>query len=525
VIEERQDQRTFLLISLFLLTLYLLLASFHVDSGDGETIYKVTRSIARGDGFAIPAPPPGAVVVDAWGEPIPPEELRGGGPYGAWGQDGRYYAQYGLGQSLLALPLYLLGRTAYALTGWGTGEFAARVGVMLLNPIILALLGGTVYALCRALGYRRGVAGAMALSVGVASPLWVYSKTFFSEPLLALGLTLAALLAHRGTRGKGGGTPWLLSGMVLGGAILVKPIAVVVVPAYLLFAAWGPTGRRRRVLLLSLPVIVGIGGVAGYNVVRFGSPLDTGYRTAAWDVPPWVGLVGLLVSPGKGLVGYCPTVIAGVAGLIPLSRREPRTAGLMAGSSALYLGAHVSYNHWHGGGAWGPRLIMPIVPLLVLPLAEWLQRPPRRRALQFGLVVLIALSLTVQLPAILVHPARALQALYARSASPRAYTEHLLYRPASSPLVLQWRSFLEVAAITRTPEALRAVREMAWEAGPREPGDPLNNVVGYLAFNTFDLWPVYGMLLGVPGRGIVLLEGAVALSVAGIATRLRERTR
>jgi 4-amino-4-deoxy-L-arabinose transferase-like glycosyltransferase len=520
MVEQAQERRAFILLSLFLFTLYLLLASLHVDSGDGATIYKVTRSVAQGDGFAIPVPRPGAVVVDAWGEPIPPQELRGGGPYGAWGPDGRYYAQYGIGQSLLALPLYLLGQGVYALTGWGTADFAARVGVMLLNPIVLALLGGTLYALARSLGYRRGIAGTVALLVGLASPLWVYSKTFFSEPLLALGFALALLLARRCAQEEGR-LHWLLCGAALGGAILVKAVAIVVVPAYLLFAAWRLQGRWRRLLLMGFPLALGALGVAGYNLVRFGSPLDTGYRTAAWDVPPWVGGWGLLFSSGKGLLWYCPLIVAGIAGLIPLGKREPRMASLMAGVTGLYLSAHVSYNHWHGSGSWGPRLIMPIVPLLLLPLAEWLQHPPRQKVLQFALVLLITVSFVVQVPAILVHPARALQALYARSASPRAYTLNLLYRPVSSPLLLQWRSFLEVAAITRTPDARRAVREMAWAAGATEPGDRLNNVVGYLTFNTFDLWPVYAAMLGVPWGWILFAEGGLALGVIAFAWRVR----
>ena len=104
------DRRTACLVELLLLLVYLLLSPMRIGSGDGETIYQVTRSFVEGRGFAIPPPSPDAVVLDPFGEPIPPEELRGGGPYGAWGSDGRYYAQYGIGQSLLAVPFYLMGR-------------------------------------------------------------------------------------------------------------------------------------------------------------------------------------------------------------------------------------------------------------------------------------------------------------------------------------------------------------------------------------------------------------------------------
>ena len=155
--------------------------------------------------------------------------------------------------------------------------------------------------------------------------------------------------------------------------MLIKPVAAVVVPAFLIFAALRKEERWRAVELLVLPLALAVAGVGCYNVARFGSPFDTGYRTAAWDVPPWVGLAGLLVSPGKGLLWYCPPVVLGLAGAAPLMRRRPRATILLGSVAGLYLLVHSVYNHWHGSGAWGPRLILPIVPLLLLPAVEWFQ--------------------------------------------------------------------------------------------------------------------------------------------------------
>jgi hypothetical protein len=258
---------------------------------------------------------------------------------------------------------------------------------------------------------------------------------------------------------------------------------------------------------------IGLAGVAVYNLVRFGSPLDTGYRTAAWDVPPWVGMTGLLLSPGKGLCWYCPPVVLGLVGFVPLAQRRRRAAALLGGVSALYLLAHSVYNHWHGSGSWGPRLILPIVPLAILPVAEWFQCPPRRASVRLILAVLLAAGLILQLPAILVHPARTLQALYDRSASPTEYTLRLLYRPADSPLMGQWRSLLEVSALMRDSTARATVLEAAWEGVREVGGDRLSKVVGYLSFNAFDLWFIYWGLLGVP-TGVLLVTGGMLTAVA-----------
>jgi hypothetical protein len=269
---------------------------------------------------------------------------------------------------------------------------------------------------------------------------------------------------------------------------------------------------------------MGVAGVAGYNWARFGSPLDTGYRTAAWDIPPWVGLTGLLLSPGKGLLWYSPPVVLGLAGFIPLARRQGRATALLGGVAALYLLAHAAYNHWHGGGAWGPRLILPVLPLLILPAAEGLQHPPRRPGMRLALAALLAAGVIIQVPAILVHPARTLQALYDRSDSPTAYTLRLLYRPADSPLVGQWRSLLEVAALMRTPSgraAVMAVAETAEEGTLWPPRDWLTEAAGLLSFNTFDLWPIIWGLLGAPVIPLLVVEGGWIALAGWAAWRLR----
>jgi len=504
--QKTASRRTFVSIFMFLSSFYFLFASLHVGSGDGVVMYQVTRALVETRSFAIPPPSPGTVVVDHWGEPIPPDKLRRGGQYGAWGIDGRYYAQYGVGQSLLAVPFYVLGRWIYQQTQWGTADFASRVGVMFLNPLILALVGSAIYQLAQWLEYEPGVALGVALVVCLATPLWVYSKTFFSEPLVALAFVVATLAAVRGDQGSTAG--WAICGAALGMAVLVKPVTLAVLPAFLIYAA---SHRRRRGQALALvvgPLLLGILAVALYNTIRFGSPLDTGYRTAAWNVPPWVGMYGLLLSPGKGLIWYCPSIVLGLAGWFLLARRQPRAAKLLGGVSSLYLLAHSAYNHWHGGGAWGPRLILPIVPLLVLPLAEWLQRSIHHNWVRLGLAAVLVAGFVVQLPAVLVHPARALQSLYARSASPTQYTMRQLYRIADSPLLGQWQSLIEVSGLMRHAPSRAAVNQIA-QTAPKDalaPDDGLVEAAGILSFNAYSLWPVLWGMLGAPVLPLVFVE-------------------
>jgi hypothetical protein len=528
---EMGDRRMVVFLVLFLFLVYLLLSSLRISSGDGETIYQVTRSFVEGRGFAIPPPAPDAVVVDAFGEPIPPEELRGGGPYGAWGVGGRYYAQYGVGQSLLAVPLYLLGRGVHRLTGWGTEGLVTRAAVMLLNPLALSLLGGVLYNLARRLGYRRGPAAGVALAACLTTPLLVYSKTFFSEPVVALALSVAVLAALVGGRGSMGA--WVNCGAAMGAAVMIKPAALVVTPAFLAFAAWRREERWRALVFLAGPLGLALAGVGCYNSARFGSILDTGYRTAAWDVPLWVGLLGLLLSPGKGLLWYCPMVVLGLVGYARIvwcrSWHGLRVAVLLAGVSSLYLLAHSFYNHWHGGGSWGSRLILPIVPLLVLPAAEWFQRPPRRVWGRLALALLVVVGFIIQLPAVLVQPVRTLNVLYNRSASPTEYTLRMLYRPADSPLLNQWFSLLEVSVLMRNPATREAVVDAARTTAARNVDeglvlwDVLSEMAGLLSFNAFNLWVVIWALMGAPLALLLVIWSGLAAMAFWMAWRLQRK--
>src|SRR5205814_4435316 len=83
------------------------------------------------------------------------------------------------------------------------------------------------------------------------------------------------------------------------------------------------------------------------------------------DVPR--GLVMSLVTPGKGLLVCAPVLLLGVASAREFRRRQPAVmVGVVAAAVtgllffAAYLFPEAGYSH-------GPRTLVPIVPLLLLP--------------------------------------------------------------------------------------------------------------------------------------------------------------
>jgi hypothetical protein len=103
--------------------------------------------------------------------------------------------------------------------------------------------------------------------------------------------------------------------------------------------------------------------------VRFGSPLDSGYPPMSYAAPMYEGLFGLLASPGKGILLYAPVCIVVLFAL--------RTSYLMHRRYALTVGAilcahvlvYARFDVWSGENAFGPRYLIPVLPIIVALLA------------------------------------------------------------------------------------------------------------------------------------------------------------
>ena len=134
-----QHKQTSKFLFLFALSIYLLFASFRIDSGDGESMYKVACSIVEGNKFAVDLIARKEDSFSAWGEIEPVELFNGGDGYGMWGRDDKYYSKYGLGWSLIAAPFCGLGHVINRVINTPfTDKFTTRLTVMLVNPLIAA---------------------------------------------------------------------------------------------------------------------------------------------------------------------------------------------------------------------------------------------------------------------------------------------------------------------------------------------------------------------------------------------------
>jgi hypothetical protein len=92
-----------------------------------------------------------------------------------------------------------------------------------------------------------------------------------------------------------------------------------------------------------------------------------------------LNLVGLVTSPGRGLLLYSPLIVLGLLGLRELWRQDRSLAWAIVVPAVVNLAIIAATYVWTDD-TWGPRYVVPTAWLLVLPIAWWTRGRRRIRA-------------------------------------------------------------------------------------------------------------------------------------------------
>jgi hypothetical protein len=131
--------------------------------------------------------------------------------------------------------------------------------------------------------------------------------------------------------------------------------------------------------------------------LRFGAPWVTGYYYATFNHPLAAGLYGLLLSPAAGLFIYVPLLPLALVGLFLAMRRLPLLASTALVLLALRIVVYAVWFAWSAYWAWGPRYLVPAMPVLAVGLVEVCRRwSGLRLVVKAALAFVLALSGLVQ---------------------------------------------------------------------------------------------------------------------------------
>jgi hypothetical protein len=202
-----------------------------------------------------------------------------------------------------------------------------------------------------------------------------------------------------------------------------------------------------------------------------------------FDIP--ANSISLWISPGKGMLLFSPLLLLSLLSWPRFAKTNSRLSVSIITTICAYTFFYAANFAWHGSPwCWGPRYLVPIVPLLMLPLSELQFSSNRIRLLVFPLVII---SILIQLLAVSVDYRRYLLTVYDRN--PSAFIlETIIYEPKLSPILGQVGAFREVFANLEDPRPLQLYIAPGPWTSEKRPASIKMMLEASVDLNSFNFW-------------------------------------
>ena len=280
--------------------------------------------------------------------------------------------KYNVSLGIMAIPLYLLGKA----TTTGPQEAQIKHIKTTVAHFNHLLVGGfsawLLVWLKRRFAWERPDAGLTVLLVLMTSLLLPHSRDFYSEVLwsttvfYAIDQLVAAFVPASGAAyhpmklvGAAAATTWFNPALAPLWVLLTVGLCVWhLMKARCVAALWHPAA-----LLSGLGTAGGLTLYFLENVLERGNLFDNGYGQESFALAP-LNVLYALVSPGKGLLWFSPTLLLPVVLLWNRRLRQtlhPELWPLLVSWYGFSLGLvflYGSWGAWGGGHYWGPRFFL-----------------------------------------------------------------------------------------------------------------------------------------------------------------------
>lgn len=289
-----------------------------------------------------------------------------------------------VGPAIAALPF-----EAVAWVGYRLGLFDGQLEQVLIRATLL----GTVFCtalwmcvlakLCRMLAAgRRGALG-VCMVAGICTMIFPYSKSAQAENLVGLGITSIVVLLLKFSEHRG---LWHVAaaGLIYAFLLTCKNELAAVFPVLFMAVvlvgdgAWLARLRSnwKAGAVLCVMLLPGIAVVLWFNYARFGEILKTGHLGDSHDAgllkpfnyPFWRGIYLQMLSPGKGLLWYCPVLLASMPLMWIFLRRAPRMLWVGYAWWAVMTCVYAKWYSPAGDTALGSRFQVSYLAFGVMPL-------------------------------------------------------------------------------------------------------------------------------------------------------------
>ena len=331
---------------------------------------------------------------------------------------GQYYSDKLPGFSLLATLPYFVSKLIFRIPSHPLGGpprpyWAADYWVTLFTSgLLTAATGALLVYWARCLGCRPGRAALLGLAYGLATPAYVYATLAYGHQATAFALFASFFLLWKKSRRRRPALVFIAGFLAAYAAVIelqVGPVSAIL-GLYILVQCVSRERRPDDLLIFGVGAVIPTLILLGYNQLAFGSPWEMGYFHHAThefaqvhNAANPLGLVlpesfrarlgSLLWGRHRGLTFYAPILLMTVPGwvaLVALKRYSVAAVSIFVVLAVLLV--NVVYPEWTGGWSTGPRLLVPLLPFAILPVAALLSGDSRLSKMATCLAVGLALA-------------------------------------------------------------------------------------------------------------------------------------
>jgi hypothetical protein len=305
------------------------------------------------------------------------------------------YSVSTIATALVVTPLYVLPAWWLAAHGVSYDDVRARVLIAAMERIAAAtetaLAVALLFVVLRRLTTWRW-ALALALLCGLGTSTWsISSQALWGHGLSELCLVTLSLilLAPQPSRAA-----LMAAGLTAAVMVANRPqMAVFAVPALLFVCVY----QRRDVFFFAALPVLGGALLLAYNQSVFQAATGGYGGFRHFDAPLFEGMMGLLISPNRGLLVYTPIMVFGLWGGLQVWRvAAPPWLRWLSVGVVLHFLLHAKFREWWAGYSYGPRYFADVLPVLTLFLVYGLVPLCRTRAVQIAAAVLAVYGVGVQ---------------------------------------------------------------------------------------------------------------------------------
>jgi len=382
----------------YFLTLYIITIQ-GIQSGDNVFHYDRTQNILKNHSFSMPEGK-----YDFNKQPW----LR------SWmkeGKDGRVYLILPDGLSIASVPFAFLGNLLektdnYAMykdkmnEAWKRKQSEKMIYYLnllpsaffsvVMNSFLMALTVLIFFNFCYFLTNSLKKSFISSILLGNATILWVYSSSFWTQPIATFCLFTAFYCLFRFNKEENI-RYLLLAGFFAGYSYISRYASLLSLPFFVFYLIGSGWKEKKSIVksltVFSIPLFMILFIQMYWNFYRFGSSFDLGVYTLPFSRKFLIPFsTCFLFSLSRSIFVFSPPLLAGILGLRKFLNEHKLEFLIITGIPLVFLifyslfGFGISIT----GTAWGPRYLITITPFLLLPLCLFIDEVKWKKILTFS---------------------------------------------------------------------------------------------------------------------------------------------